>query len=1442
MSGNERRGGAHAWGRGGHFRQQHPSNSSSKPASGQSRPHSSGHDHSTTGQSRPHSNGHGHSATGSRRAGPLCKTSNQNEGTSDEADKKWHPHGRQEGRSDRGQGHRHGPNGPYRRRDHSSGREISQKHEAPLSVPRNPAIFSKRDSSAETWRKHHGEKDKSRGDSESRRGGYHRIRGRSPANLLNLSLDTESNVTGWTVPRVRSHSTNWRISDDSKNVHGHSTQLSVAQKTRSQQNLLNISWNRRPSNVRPSREQGRSQLLAAKKIGSQPNLLNASWDNTRQTGDEVTETEKPKYRVTTLDFRILTKIYTMESSDLVMKLASPGSGLQEFLSQNELTEELTDIALKVLGKACRSKTNRHNLQHLLTIIKDSVFLKRILPMFVMNITKQSDTQKRQQSLEQLNEILVIHLTLISVFPSSTVIDVSLIATLVRREIDSLQISGQVVSEEIENNMKNLQRIIEHLQERKREGTLRSDNYTYIIENLNLDIEDFRQMSVFPTYEDIHIVEKPFMRPNIIGQKFQDTNTYLDTHFRLLREDFIKPLRDGISQLLHYGGKNLHKQRFDDIRVYSDTCIVAPICTHNGILYRVHFNNSNLKLVQWESSKRLLFGALVCLSKDNFETMMFATIANRDVKELAEGLITLSFTEESRLKLADVRENDSFLMVETSAFFEAYRHVLEGLQEMSVADLAMQQYIVNCDTGISPPKYFLGNHNKYNFKSLVNDRQDFIKDRELYKDRSDPEDYSSSFSNVKILQALLSNSKCNVLDLNAWPSKEKFKFDESQLQAVQTALTQELAIIQGPPGTGKTYVGLKIVASLLDNSNFWNPNGGCPILVVCYTNHALDQFMEGILEFLPRRGILPRKETLVRIGGRCSSDKLKTYCLNNMRREKGFKQNLPGHLRALYSELKDVKDLVEMKIKESAALFESAGKGVLHENVLEEYVVSLHGTTLKKTGDEEGYFSSRKKDSCLMLEWLGISLLNQASRQTEIVERDIPEKTPKERDDKNPDDPYDTEETVDYESEKEQSSDDETSLNPEVQGIHEDDLAQAEELLKSADFLEQDIDELSDVVSVATQGDVADLTQVMEEAEEIQAERMMDGDDVRIEIEKAKKRVVRVQKMILAYVPEEDKQEDDKNNRKKRSAQDEEWQITKQMKQKLKKIVKNELHQTDCMKEEDAGVITDLWALPFKQRWSLYRLWLKKYRNSIKMEMLENENNYQKIVDRIKELRNQEDLTILRMANIIGMTTTGAARCRKIVQDIQPKVVVVEEAAEVLEAHIVTTLTAACEHLILIGDHQQLRPSATVYELAKNFNLEVSLFERLIRMGIPYVRLNYQHRMRPEIAKLLTPHIYDKLENHQSVYLYDKIKGVNSNLFFVEHEHLEETIHEGRSHQNVHEATFVKSLCKYFINQGYLSSTITVLTTYTGQFHYLRKIMKNDFFNDIKIRVVDKYQG
>jgi len=48
----------------------------------------------------------------------------------------------------------------------------------------------------------------------------------------------------------------------------------------------------------------------------------------------------------------------------------------------------------------------------------------------------------------------------------------------------------------------------------------------------------------------------------------------------------------------------------------------------------------------------------------------------------------------------------------------------------------------------------------------------------------------------------------------------------------------------------------------------------PILVVCYTNHALDQFLEGIHHFHP--------QGIVRIGGRSQSEVLKACGLSELR--------------------------------------------------------------------------------------------------------------------------------------------------------------------------------------------------------------------------------------------------------------------------------------------------------------------------------------------------------------------------------------------------------------------------------------------------------------------------------------------------------------------------------------------------------------------------------
>lgn len=115
-------------------------------------------------------------------------------------------------------------------------------------------------------------------------------------------------------------------------------------------------------------------------------------------------------------------------------------------------------------------------------------------------------------------------------------------------------------------------------------------------------------------------------------------------------------------------------------------------------------------------------------------------------------------------------------------------------------------------------------------------------------------------------------------------------------------------------------------------------------------------------------------------------------------------------------------------------------------------------------------------------------------------------------------------------------------------------------------------------------------------------------------------------------------------------------------------------------------------------------------------------------------------------HIIAMTTTGRSKYSNLLKNVKMPIVIVEEAAEVFEAHIVTSISEHTKHLILIGDHEQLRPNPAVYDLSLHFNLSMSMFERLIKNKVPHATLNIQRRMRPEISKIMN-FIYPTLQDH-----------------------------------------------------------------------------------------------
>lgn len=80
-------------------------------------------------------------------------------------------------------------------------------------------------------------------------------------------------------------------------------------------------------------------------------------------------------------------------------------------------------------------------------------------------------------------------------------------------------------------------------------------------------------------------------------------------------------------------------------------------------------------------------------------------------------------------------------------------------------------------------------------------------------------------------------------------------------------------------------------------------------------------------------------------------------------------------------------------------------------------------------------------------------------------------------------------------------------------------------------------------------------------------------------------------------------------------------------------------------------------------------------------------------ERQSELRSLHDcrsLHVLQSARVIGCTTTGASLYKELLRDacVDPGVVMVEEAGELLEAHVLSSLSPRTKHLIMVSDAQR----------------------------------------------------------------------------------------------------------------------------------------------------------
>ena len=253
-------------------------------------------------------------------------------------------------------------------------------------------------------------------------------------------------------------------------------------------------------------------------------------------------------------------------------------------------------------------------------------------------------------------------------------------------------------------------------------------------------------------------------------------------------------------------------------------------------------------------------------------------------------------------------------------------------------------------------------------------------------------------------------------------------------------------------------------------------------------------------------------------------------------------------------------------------------------------------------------------------------------------------------------------------------------------------------------------------------------------------------------------------------------------------------------------------------------------------------------------------------------RDKANYLLVKEARIVAMTSTHAAiRRREIAAaGFRYENVVVEEAAQVMEAEGFVPLvmqesngliggaksTGGLQRVILVGDHLQNSPIVRHPGLRDYAHLEQSLFQRLIRLGVPHTTLDAQGRSRPSIAALYKWR-YPSLTNLPLTSTLPEFTGANAGLK-NEYQFISVPDYKGTgesqpmafSYQNLGEAEYAVALYQYMRLLGYPAQKITILCTYAGQRALIREILERRCGGKMArlfgmpgwVGTVDKYQG
>ncbi|KAG8908713.1 hypothetical protein FRC01_007272, partial [Tulasnella sp. 417] len=828
---------------------------------------------------------------------------------------------------------------------------------------------------------------------------------------------------------------------------------------------------------------------------------------------------------------------------------------------------------------------------------------------------------------------------------------------------------------------------------------------------------------------------------------------VDIQFRLLREELIAPIRTSLAHVLHdceqppdsdtqldtilakCGGLYKATQHAWDstmFSVYTGVNFRGIECdVRRGLAANLTFDTPRgrasdpspvMRAAYWQGvgKRRLMQGGLLGLlwvppESDVHDIRFYLGTVTSSTEDLVHSARQSSerlalkvsfFDPEVDLRilgaLQDRRPRDEGmkLLLEAPIMFESIRPFLETLKSRPPASIPFARYIAHQDGGdlssvnIDPPAYVTPTF-RFELDSL-------FECKPPVKLSLRPHD-----------QASIRNARETLRD--------KSRLDPSQVDAMISALTSEVSLIQGPPGTGKSFTGVELLRVLISNKIK-------PILLIAFTNHALDNIITHVLD----KGLT---EKVVRLGSRSTDENLAKYTLEQIMRNRSSKADRSAGRQ--YGIMKDAQE------KMSRLMFRVASHLPEEEDLgpyLQQYFPQYHASLYRPPG------------------WISRIIGDSMGWQT-VLKRGSRKKTPV--------DVWKTGEDIAFITPPPDSvvNDSQGPKDPEKQ---------RKGPTRGFDLLPKE-------------GDEDPSTEEEEEPEPPSwLETMIDF----------------FAEFHISSIP--------------------------QIPSSNRPL--HELLNTSYV-----------WSMSMEERQTLLSYWADEARECArepqKAEFEKLKRNHAEARNAWSDIMDQAKQNELSEADLIGCTTNGAAKLTSLLQSVGPKVLLVEEAGQVLEAHILASLVPSIEHLILIGDPLQLRPTIENYQLSmenprtgKVFRFDQSLMERLSSMGLPMAQLDVQRRMKPRIADLVRRTLYPALKDHDLVQATPPIRGMSQDVFFLDHRHAEDGGgEESVSKTNTYEAEMIKDLVLYFLRQGKYTKAgdIVVLCAYLGQLAKVRKLLSGE---------------